>query len=190
MDARKIVVLLGSPREHGNSAALAEQVAAGARDGGAEVESFYLHGMDIQPCDACDACRGSSADECILEDGMQEVYPRLREADALVIASPIYWFNMSAQIKLFMDRCYAFGGPQGHGLAGKQIGIVLTYADPDLFVSGAVNALRAFQDSYRYIGAEIMGMVCGSAEAPGEIRKNKEVMDQARQLGEKLAAGS
>ena len=66
---------------------------------------------------------------------------------------------------------------------------MVTYADPDLFVSGAVNALRAFQDSYRYIGAEIVGMVSGSAGDPGDIRQNQEVMDRARQLGEKLAAG-
>ena len=186
---RKLVVLLGSPRQKGNSAALAEQVVTGATAGGADVESFYLHGMEIQPCDACEACRGHSDDGCIVEDGMQEIYPKLRDADAFVIASPIYWFNMSAQAKLFMDRCYAFGGPQGHGLTGKQVGIVVTFADADLFVSGAVNALRSFQDSYRYIGTEVVGMVSGCAEEPGDIRGNQAVMDQARQLGEKLAAG-
>ena len=188
MSTRKIVILMGSPRKAGNSATLARQLAAGARKNGAQVESFYLHELDIQPCDACDSCRGSSADDCILEDGMRELYPKLREADTFVIASPIYWFNMSAQTKLFMDRCYAFGGPEGHTLKGKRVGIVLSYADPDPFISGAVNALRTFQDSYRYIGAEIVGMVYGSAGDPGEIAQNQEVMEQAYGLGEKLAA--
>ena len=57
------------------------------------------------------------------------------EAGSLLIASPVYWFTFSAQTKLFMDRLYAFVGPSGWGLAGKRIGIALTYADPDPFVS-------------------------------------------------------
>ena len=189
MGARKIVIAMGSPRKEGNSAALAGQVAAGAEAKGAEVDSFFLHGMDIQPCDACDSCRADSASDCVVEDEMQEIYPKLRQADAVVIASPIYCATVSAQTKLFMDRCYALGGPQGHGLAGKQIGIVLAYADPDPFVSGAVNALRTFQDAYQYVGAEIVGMVYGTADAAGEIRKNQELMDQAYSLGEKLGSG-
>jgi len=181
---------MGSPRKAGNSAALAEQVVAGAESGGAAVESFYLHGMDIAPCTACDACRDDSAKDCVIDDPMTALYPKLRQADAIVIASPVYWFTVSAQTKLFMDRCYALGGPQGNALKGKRIGIVLTYADPDPFSSGAVNALRTFQDGFRYIGAEIVGMVYGSAWKAGEIRDNKDVMEKARQLGETLASGA
>jgi multimeric flavodoxin WrbA len=107
----------------------------------------------------------------------------------LVIASPIYWFTMSAQTKLFLDRCYALGGPEGHDLAGKRIGIVLTYADADPFSSGAVNALRAFEDAFGYVGAEIVDMVYGSAWKPGDIRKRKDVMKSAYDLGKQLGAG-
>jgi len=67
----KIVIVKGSPREKGNSSTLAEQVAAGAQAAGAQVESFYLHGMDIQACDACDSCRGMADLDCIVEDDMQ-----------------------------------------------------------------------------------------------------------------------
>ena len=187
--ATRIVVAMGSPRKGGNSTALAEQVVAGAEAAGAEVESFYLHGMGIAPCTACDVCRDDSAKDCVIDDQMAEVYPKLRGADGLVIASPVYWFTVSAQTKLFMDRCYALGGPQGNALKGKQIGIVLTYADPDPFSSGAVNALRTFQDGFRYIGAEIVGMVYGSAWKAGEIRENGDVMQKAYRLGEKLGSG-
>jgi multimeric flavodoxin WrbA len=144
--------------------------------------------MDIGPCTACDACREATADDCTIADDMLPLYPKLRAADALVIASPIYWFTVSAQTKLFMDRCYALGGPQGYALAGKQVGIILTYADPDPFVSGAVNALRMFQDGFNYVGAEIVGMVYGTAGDAGQIKSNTELMEKAYRLGERLAA--
>lgn len=190
MRNRQIVVVKGSPRREGNSAALADEVASGATAAGAEVESFYLHGMDIRPCSACDACRGEDETNCVIEDDMRTLYPKLRAADALVIAGPVYWFTMSGQTKLFLDRCYALGGPKGHALAGKRIGIVLTYADTDPFSSGAVNALRTFQDAFGYIGAEIVGMVYGSAWKAGEIRANEDLMKQAFRLGQKLATGA
>ena len=189
----KVVILKGSPRKHGNSAVLADQVAAGAREVGAEVESFYLHGMDIAPCDACDSCQGMADVDCIIDDDMQMLYPKLREADAVVYASPIYWFTVSAQLKLFMDRCYGFGGdtdePEDHALAGKRIGVVLTYGGDDPFDSGAINAIRTFQDTFRYIPAEIVDIVYGYALDPGEIRANEDVMQKAHDLGRKLASG-
>ena len=104
-----------------------------------------------------------------------------------MIASPIYWFTMSAQTKLFMDRLYAFIGPSGWGLAGKRIGIALAYADPDPFVSGAGNALRTFQDAFRHVGAPIVGMVYGRARAAGEIAGNAALVQEAFELGKALA---
>ncbi len=188
MARKKVIIVVGSPRKEGNSSLLAEQVSAGARDAGAEVETFRLHDMNIRPCDACEACRGASEVDCILDDDMKDLFPKLRQADAVVIASPIYWFTVSAQTKLFMDRWYALGGPEGHAFAGKRFGILLTYADVDPFTSGAVNALRTFQDGLNYVGAKIVGMVYGSAWEAGEIKRNKELMEKAFDLGKQLAA--
>ena len=190
MRRNKVLIILGSPRKNGNSATLAKQVLAGAEATGAEVESFYLQGMDIQPCTACDKCREETVLDCIIDDDMKTLDPKLREADAIVIASPIYYFTVSAQTKLFMDRSYALGGPQGNALAGKRIGIILTYGGNDPFDSGAVNALRTFQDAYNYVGAEIVGMVYGSASEAGEIQNNQELMEKAYVLGKQLGSGT
>ena len=187
MRQKKILIVMGSPRKDGNSTILAQQVANGARAAGAEVESFHLQDMKIQPCSACEACRGAMETDCTLEDDMKILLPKIRQADALVIASPTYWFTVSAQTKLFMDRWYALGSPEGYALKGKKAGIVLTYADSDPFTSGAVNALRTFQDAFHYLGIEIVGMVYGSAWGAGEIRKNQELMEKAYQLGKQLA---
>jgi len=188
MNQRRILILKGSPRKRGNSALLAERVAAGAGDAGALVESFDLHDMEIRPCDGCDFCQGSG--ECVIADDMQSLYPKLREADGIVIASPIYWFTINAQVKALLDRWYALEGAGESALAGKQFGIVLTYGDSDPYSSGAVNAIRMFQDICRYERAEIAGFVYGSANKPGEIQAQAEVMQRAYALGRRLAAGS
>jgi hypothetical protein len=87
-----------------------------------------------------------------------------------------------------MDRWYALGGPQGYALSGKRFGIVLTYGDSDPFTSGAVNALRTFQDALGFVGAKIVGTVYGTATDPGEIKGNEALMKKAYELGERLAA--
>jgi multimeric flavodoxin WrbA len=186
MDAKKVVVALGSPRKKGNSAVLARRLMEGVESAGGSCESFYLHGMDIKPCTACGACLESMDRFCVIEDDMKPLYPKLLEAGGLVFASPVYWFNLSAQTKLFMDRLYAFLGPEGNGLKGKRIGILLTYGDVDPFASGAVNALRIFQDAFAYVGSPIVGTVYGSANEAGEIAKNEALLSEAYELGRRL----
>src|SRR5512142_1396851 len=101
--SRKLLILKGSPREKGNSSVLADRAAAGAEGAGWEVLSVHLQTMDIRPCDGCDLCRDQGV-YCVIEDDMQSLYPQLIEADALLLASPVYWFPFSAQLKLCIDR--------------------------------------------------------------------------------------
>jgi len=184
-----VLVLKGSPRENGNSSTLAEQVAAGAKAAGAEVESISLHTLDIRPCDACDSCHETGG-VCVIKDGMQALYPKLRRASAILVASPVYWFTVSAQAKLCIDRWYAFESPQGSELRGKKFGFVLTYGDTDVYTSGGINAIHTYESMCRYLRAEIVGMVYGSASDVGDVQKQPELMEKAYQLGRKLAPGS
>lgn len=182
----RVVSILGSPRRKGNSATLAENVGLGAQSAGAEVETYFIHGMNIRPCDACGACHEKANTACIIDDDMRKIYPKLHRADALVIASPIYWFTVSAQTKLFIDRCYSLWNSGEYALKGKRVGIVLTYEDADPFVSGAVNAIRTFQDIFAYVNASVVGMVYGRAAEPGEIATDTQLMDKAFELGKRL----
>jgi len=187
MNQKSLLVLMGSPRKEGNSSTLAMAAVRSAREEGASVDCHHLHEMNIRPCRACEYCRQDGATEvCSQADDMQLLYPKLKAADAILISGPVYWFTIGAQTKLFMDRLYALGREDGYGLRGKKIGIILTYADADAFRSGAVNALRAFQDSFHYIGAKIVDMVYGSAAKAGEIRSNSALMAKAAQLGKQL----
>ena len=190
MSTRQILILKSSPRKRANSSILADQVASGARESGAAVESFDLHALNIHPCDACDFCQGAAEAECVINDDMQMLYPKLRAADAIVIATPIYWFTLSAQAKLCIDRWYALEGAGGSALAGKQFGLVLTYGDVDPYTSGAINAIRTFQDMCRYIRAEVAGIVYGTASDPGEIQGQTKLLERAYQLGQRLGQGT
>jgi len=186
--SKKALVILGSPRRKGNSAILAEQIAKGAMANKADVETVYLHGMDIAPCKACMQCQKKRSKGCSTRDDMQKIYLKLLEADAWVIASPVYWFTMSAQTKTFMDRCFALPAYSDEPFRGKRIAIAMTYGDEDPFASGCVNALRTFQDAFAYTESEIVGMVYGSAMEAGRIRTNDKLMKEAFDLGKRLFA--
>jgi len=178
-----VLVLKSSPRVSGNSNTLAGQLEAGAKESGASVESFMLHDMDIRPCDACDECQDTGV--CVVKDDMQQIYPLLERADAIAIASPVYWFTISAQAKACIDRWYALSHSPGR-FRGKRFGFLLTYGDSDLYTSGGINAIHTFESICRYLEAQITGMVYGSAEKVGDIIKQPELMKQAYQLGQKL----
>lgn len=186
---KKVLVLLGSPRKKGNSAILAERIAGGAKSVGAKVETLYMHGMKIAPCKACFACQKPKSKGCSIDDDMQAVFKKLLAADAWVIASPVYWFNVSAQTKLWMDRCFALPAYDKNPFAGKRIAIAMSYGANDPFDSGCVNAFRMFQDAYGYVKAEIVGMVYGSAMDAGDIIRHESLLQEAEELGKQLVGG-
>ena len=183
---KSVLIVKGSPRINGNSAALAGQIFAGAKDAGAEVEAVNIAEMDIRPCDACDVCV-ENYDGCIVEDDMQALYPKLIDADVIVLAFPIYWFTINAQMKLFIDRWYALEADHGSALKGKELAIALVYGDSDVYTSGGINAIHTFESIARYIGLKISGMVYGTAEHLGDAEKQPELMTKAFNLGEKIA---
>ena len=186
--SKQVLVILGSPRRTGNSSTLAARISRGAKSAGAEVETVFLQDLEISPCRGCDTCQKHDSKGCAIEDDMQEIYPKLIKADAWVIASPVYWFTMSAQTKIFMDRCYALPAYTKNPFAGKRIAIAMSYGDVDPVRSGCVNALRTFQDAYSYTRSKIVGMVYGSALKAGEIENNETLMWEAEELGKRLVS--
>jgi multimeric flavodoxin WrbA len=182
--AKNILILKGSPREKGNSAILADRAADGGRAAGAQVESVYLHGLDIRPCDGCDLC---NAGACIIEDDMLPLYPKLASADAILLASPIYWFTYTAQLKLCIDRWYGFQGHRWQEVAHKRFGLILTYGDTDLYTSGAINAIHTIETMCRFLKSELAGIVHGSLSEAGEAEKHPDLLQQAYDLGRLLA---
>lgn len=184
---RYVLIMKGSPRVQGNSALLAEQLADGTKSVGAEAEQVYVHEMNIRPCQACNGCRENGG-TCVISDDMQKLYPKITRADALVVVSPIYWYAVTAQTKLWIDRCYALVmNPEGDRMEGKDFGAILTYAQPDIESSGAINALGMLYDIFER--GNLAGIVHGSAYYAGDIKKQPALMTQAYNLGRRLGMG-
>ena len=184
--SKKILVLNGSPRLKGNTATLSDQLAAGARETGSTVEIIYLHGLDIQACDACDACQ-TGGKGCVIGDDMQDIYPKLLSSDAIVIATPVYWYSMTAQMKLCLDRWYALESGQDNALKGKRLSLLMVYGDNDLYSSGGITVIHTLEGSCRFVGMDFEGIVHGSAMDIGDAEKDPKLMDQAYKLGKDLA---
>jgi multimeric flavodoxin WrbA len=191
MEARKVVILEGSPRRKGNSVLLAERLAAGAREAGADVEEFFLQSLKIAPCCACDSCRKKGEENgCVVQDDMQSIYASIDSASAVVFASPIYWFNVSAQLKTAIDRLYAYSCSDWRPLRSKSYAAILVFGDSDLYTSGGINAVRSIEDTLRFLGSERAEFLYGSADEPGEIGRNEELVGRAFALGKRLGSGS
>ncbi len=184
--SRRVLVIKASPREKGNSSVLADKVAEGARDVGATTESISLHRLDIHPCRGCDTCRRTQA--CVIKDDMQGLYPKLLAAEAVVLASPIYWFTMNGQMKTFIDRWYGLWNIAKEPFKDKPVGIVLTYGDTDPYTSGCINAIHTFESMFKFLEAPIAGCVYGSAMDVGDVEKDATLLESARSLGRKLGA--
>ncbi len=187
MSAKKrVLIVAASPRRNGNSTILAERAAEGVKAAGGELELIRIGTMKIAPCNACDSCRSGRGRGCIVNDDMQALYPKIRDAKGVILATPVYWFSASAQMKTFIDRTYAMTEGERYGFTGKDIGVILTYADEDVFASGGVNALRTFQDICRYSRANWVGAVYGTADKAGETKGDKDLLQRAYALGESV----
>lgn len=127
----KVVTLLGSPRAKGNSTTLAKTFNTAAEALGADVKTFLLNKLDARGCQACDSCK-TKTDRCVLKDELAEVLEAVAQTDVLVMATPIYFADISAQMKLFVDRCYSYlkpyeTVPEATRLpAGKKIVLITT----------------------------------------------------------------
>ena len=101
----KVLGIAGSPRRDGNTDLLLAEVMRGATSKGAEVKTIILNGLNIAPCQHCDACLETG--KCRIQDNMQMVYQELEQADRIVLASPIQFMGVTAQMKAMIDRCQA-----------------------------------------------------------------------------------
>jgi multimeric flavodoxin WrbA len=103
----KIIAVLGSPRPKSNSAALARKILEKASELGGQTEEFVLNKLQFKGCQGCETCK-KKLDRCVLEDDLTPVLEAVKAADAVIMASPNYFGEVSAQFKAFFDRTYSF----------------------------------------------------------------------------------
>ncbi len=98
----KVIAIAGSARRNGNSDTLLDAAVEVLRESGAEVETIVARSLDIRPCYGCDGCWETG--RCVVQDGMQDLYPRFAEVDHVVVAAPIYFTSIPGHLKVLIDR--------------------------------------------------------------------------------------
>ncbi len=171
-----------SPRLHGNTETMLQESLKGAQEEGAEIELVTVAGKTISPCDACLACRKTG--ECHIKDDMQDIYPKLLEADGIIFGTPVYFWSVSAQAKALIDRTFAFGGERN--LRNKAASVVIT-----LEGSGASNTIAAFNGFFIIEKMIMVGYVIGVSGAEGyrdkeAVKQDKKRMAAAKALGKAM----
>ncbi|MBO4897241.1 MAG: flavodoxin family protein [Clostridia bacterium] len=169
----KILVLNGSPRRGGNTDSLVKSFAEGAENH--EVEIINVCDLNINPCKGCNACFGGIT--CAQKDDMTLVYEKLKSADALIVASPVYFYGISAQLKAAVDRCHT---PARNEFKIKKLGLILVGAAtlPELFDS----ILTQYKLILNFFKLRDMGTVqVRGAKDKGTV--SNEDLDKARALG-------
>ncbi len=169
----KIVVLNGSPRPKGNTAALIAAFREGAESRGHEVTVLPVGTMKIGGCKGCEYCHTKGGGACVQKDDMAQVYPALAEAELLVLASPVYYFGLTGQLQSVISRFYAVMAP-----AAKKFALLLTSGSPDVY--GAIEA------QYRGILSFIQAQDLGIFEYNGKQVGTDEALAEVRAFGESL----
>lgn len=172
---KKVLILSGSPRKGGNSDVLCDQFAKGALESGNEVEKIRVADKHIGYCRACYACKTGA---CVLKDDMAEVLQKMIDADVLVLASPVYFYSIAAQLKTVIDRTVA----RWTEVANKEFYYIATAADAENIAAETTLAcFRGYADCVE--GAKEMGVILGmGAYEKGEIVGNP-AMAQAYEMG-------
>jgi multimeric flavodoxin WrbA len=182
---KKILILLGSPREDGNSTRLAFAFADGASAAGHTVQAIHVPALRIRPCDGCDQCWQPATVPCIIRDDMDSVYPLLREADVLVWATPLHFFCWSAPLKTLLDRLYCLSPSHKKNLKGKASILLATGADSTL------SAFTGLKAAYRLSAEHMKWVRLGSVLVPGvheegAIAELQRYLTKAQRMGTQL----
>jgi multimeric flavodoxin WrbA len=189
----KVLGLFGSPRRGGNTELLLEEALKGAEREGAEIERIYITDYTITPCKECHGC--DQTGHCVILDDMQKIYPNLLEADIIILASPIFFYGVTAWAKALIDRAQPFWarkyllkdpslGKDGRKRKGFFISVGATKG-PKVF-EGAIQTVKYFYD---VLNAEYMGeLLFRGIEAKDDILKRQGALEQAFEAGRRLVS--
>lgn len=181
---KKIVVFMGSPRKNGNTATIVEEIVRGAKAAGAETKLYSLTDMDIKHCQSCFFCR--KEETCAIKDDMQAVYADIKNADAVVIASPVYMLQVTSLVKTLFDRLFPMIDANFRPRFGCKK-TVMVYSqgnpDPDAFKSSFnVNA-----SVLKVMGLDVIDTIHAvNANNSATAKNNPALMEKAFNTGKLL----
>ncbi|RXA21467.1 flavodoxin family protein [Methanosarcina sp. MSH10X1] len=171
---------MGSPNINGNTAKLVNAILDGAAENGAEKVIYNLASLDIKCCDACCKCQESGC--CLIDDDMKEIYQEIRDADTVVLGSPVYMWQMTGQTKLLIDRMTAFLKPDfSSRLDNKKLVLVFSQGSSDR---------DAFKPYFEYtagllyyLGFDVLETVIAAGTDKLEVSFRPRLLEKTRELG-------
>lgn len=178
MHNMNILVISGSPRKGGNTEIMAETFAKGAIESGHDVTIKTLSTLKVEPCTACGYCF-TSGGVCAQKDDMVEILEALDKADMLVFASPVYWFDISAQLKSAIDRMYARGKV---GFHHKYVALLLNSGAPGVYDA----AIAQYKATNTYLKWEDNGIITISGMDTKGAMKNSDKLKEVFEFGKSL----
>ncbi|MBM4463335.1 MAG: flavodoxin family protein [Chloroflexi bacterium] len=185
----KVLGIMGSPRIKGNTDALLDQALEGARSRGAEVEKIIVDKLNIAPCREYYGCTKDG--NCVIRDDMDEIYPKLLSADSVIIASPMFFYGLSAQAKALIDRCQALWArkhvlKQNVSASGRKGAFIAVGATKgkNLF-NGSILTVKYFFEAISVDYSD--ELLVRGVDQRGEIREHPTALADAFALGKRLA---
>lgn len=183
MMSKKIVILNGSPRRKGNTSALVKEFTKGAESAGNSVTEFFLNDMDIDGCRGCFGGHSSRECPCVQKDDMDKIYPAVKECDVVVLASPLYYWNMSGQLRTAVDRLFALEEGDGNLLRGHGRASVLLMAAEG---NGFEDVVLYYDHLTEHLRWKNLGHVLAGGNGDiGDIEGKKE-LQEAYELGKSI----
>lgn len=174
-----VLILLGSPRKHGNTARLAAEFAHGARESGHTVTEIALKEKTIGDCIACGACQHNGG-QCVQKDDMQEIYACLQKNDIIVLASPVYFYTWTSLTKRMIDRTYAAVST----LQNKTFYLISTgAATEESYMKTMLDSFQLYISCFRAGGNKIGSCLFGCGTNAQDDVVKLPVMEKAYKLG-------
>lgn len=176
---KNVLILSGSPRKGGNSDVLCDEFMKGALEAGNEVKKIRVADKKIAPCRGCYACKGTG--KCAIKDDMADILQAMIDADVLVLASPVYFYSVDAQLKALIDRTVA----RWLEVKNKEFYYIMTAADEDRSsMDTTLACFRGYADCVN--GAKEMGVIYGNGVyEKGEIY-NHPALKEAYEMGKRV----
>jgi multimeric flavodoxin WrbA len=179
----KIIALAGSPRKNGNSDTLLNESIKALEAKNSVVEKFYLDDLEVKPCIACDSCKNHPENKCIHDDDMQLLGQKLAQADLWLIATPIYWWGPTAQLKLVIDRWYSLY--REYNLAGKKAAIIITMGDTEY--QTAIPTILMFEMAFSYLKMDSNQPLVVTAHDKNDVANDKVLLEKAYNYGVEIS---
>jgi len=176
----KILALIGSPRKGGNTDLIVEKTLKGSEVKAHLYDKIYLYNFEISPCIDCRKCKKGDC-VCVINDSMQEIYPKMDEADLIIFGTPNYWYGPSAKMKLLIDRMRPYVANKK--LQGKKAVVIIPAAEGP---KACGPLIEMFRMAFDYLEMEFVGQILGTAYERGEIRDDQEALENAYHLGASL----